>query len=189
MLVEPGDGKIDSQDNSLELGFTEDPEYTLGLNLGFSWKRLSVNTQWTGAWNVSRVLGGVFRYPFYTSNTYERGGLLKYQVYNSWTEENPDPNAKYPRVSLDHGKANNYENTDLYMVDAKYLRLKTLQITYDFDFPFMKKVGLTNLQLGLSGYNLLTFTPFIWGDPETRVDDGPSYPLQRTYTMTLKVGF
>lgn len=183
------DGKIDSQDNTYELGFTEDPEYTLGLNLGFSWKRFSVNTQWTGAWNVSRVLGGVFRYPFYTSSTYENGGLLKYQVYNSWTEDNPDPNAKYPRVSLDHGKVNNYQNSDLYMVDAKYLRLKTLQITYDFDFPFMKKIGLTNLQLGLSGYNLLTFTPFIWGDPETRVDDGPSYPLQRTYTMTLKVGF
>ena len=55
--------------------------------------------------------------------------------------------------------------------------------------PFMKKLGLTNLQLGLSGYNLLTFTPFIWGDPESRVDTGPSYPLQRTYTATLKVGF
>ncbi len=183
------DGKIDSQDVTLELGYTEDPEYTLGVNFGFSWKRLSVNTQWTGAWNVSRVLGGVFRYPFYTASTFERGGLLKYQVDNSWTEENPDPNAKYPRISLDHGKVNNYQNTDLYMVDAKYVRLKTLQITYDFKFPFMKKVGLTNMQLGLSGYNLLTFTPFIWGDPETRVDDGPSYPLQRTYTLTLKLGF
>lgn len=184
-----GDGKIDSQDVTLELGYTEDPEYTIGMNLGFSWKRLSVNTQWTGAWNVSRVLGGNFRYPFYSANTFEEGGLLKYFVENSWTEENPNPNAKYPRVSVEHGKVNNYQNTDLYMVDAKYLRLKTVSITYDFKFPLMKKLGLTNLQLGLSGYNLLTFTPFIWGDPETRVDNGPSYPLQRTYTATLKVGF
>lgn len=184
-----GDGKIGDEDVTLEMGYTEDPEYTIGMNLGFTWKRLSVNTQWTGAWNVSRVLGGVFRYPFYTSQTYEQGGLLKYQVENSWTEENPDPNAKYPRVSLDHGKVNNYQNTDLYSVDAKYLRLKTLQVSYDFMFPFMKKIGLNTMQLSLSGYNLLTFTPFIWGDPETRVDDGPSYPLQRTYTMTLKLGF
>lgn len=184
-----GDGKIDSQDITLEQGYTEDPEYTLGLNLGFSWKRLSVNTQWTGAWNVSRVLGGNFRFPFYSANTYTEGGLLKYIVENSWTEENPDPNARYPRVSVDHGKVNNYANSDLYIVDSKYLRLKTVSITYDFQFPLMKKLGLTNLQLGVSGYNLLTFTPFIWGDPETRVDDGPSYPLQRTYTATLKVGF
>lgn len=35
-----GDGIIDSQDVTLELGYTEDPEYTIGLNLGFSWKRL-----------------------------------------------------------------------------------------------------------------------------------------------------
>ncbi len=184
-----GDGKIDSDDVTLEMGYTEDPEYTVGLNLGFSWKRLSVNSQWTGAWNVSRVLGGVFRYPFYTASTFEQGGLLKYQVENSWTEENPDPNAKYPRVSLEHGKVNNYQNTDLYSVDAKYLRLKTLQVSYNCMFPFVKKLGVTNLQLSLSGYNLLTFTPFIWGDPETRVDDSPSYPLQRTYTVTLKVGF
>ncbi len=184
-----GDGKIDSDDVTLEMGYTEDPEYTIGINFGFSWKRLSFNTQWTGAWNVSRVLGGVFRYPFYTASTFEQGGLLKYQVENSWTEENPDPNAKYPRVSLDHGKVNNYQNTDLYSVDAKYLRLKTLQISYDCLFPFIKRLGVSSLQLSLSGYNLLTFTPFIWGDPETRVDDCPFYPLQRTYTATLKVGF
>lgn len=184
-----GDGVIDSKDLTMELGYTEDPEYTIGVNLGFSWKRLSVNTQWTGAWNVSRVLDGSFRYPFFDGSAYGKGGLLKYMVDNSWTEENPDPNAKYPRVTTDHGKVNNYASSDLYMVDAKYIRLKTVSITYDFKFPFMKKLGLTNLQLGLSGYNLLTFTPFIWGDPESRVDSGPSYPLQRTYTATLKVGF
>ena len=184
-----GDGVIDSKDMTMELGFTEDPEYTIGVNLGFSWKRLSVNTQWTGAWNVTRVLDGNFRYPFWDGSGYGKGGLLKYMVDNSWTEENPDPHAKYPRVTVEHGKQNNYAPSDLYMVDAKYLRLKTVSVTYDFKFPFMKKLGLTNLQLGLSGYNLLTFTPFIWGDPESRVDSGPSYPLQRTYTATLKVGF
>jgi hypothetical protein len=53
----------------------------------------------------------------------------------------------------------------------------------------MKKLGMNSLQASLSGYNLLTFTPFIFGDPETSVSDAPSYPLQRTYTLSIKVGF
>jgi TonB-linked SusC/RagA family outer membrane protein len=185
-----GNGKIDSDDYSYESGkYTDDPEYTIGLNLGFRWKDLSVNTQWTGAWNVSRCISGIFRYPFYTSSTFTQGGLLKYIVDNSWTEDNPDPNARYPRSSFDHGKVNNYAASDLYEEDAKYLRLKTLQINYNFHFSFMKKLGLETLQASLSGYNLLTFTPFIFGDPETSVSDAPSYPLQRTYTLSIKVGF
>jgi hypothetical protein len=55
--------------------------------------------------------------------------------------------------------------------------------------PFMKALGLTQLQLALSGYNLLTVSPYLWGDPETRASNSPSYPLQRSYTISLKVGF
>lgn len=185
-----GDGLIDSDDYSYESGkYTDDPEYTIGVNLGFRYKNFSLNSQWTGAWNVSRLLEGIFRYPFYTSNTFTQGGLLKYVYDNSWSESNPDPTAKYPRATFDHGKINNYASSDLYEEDAKYLRLKTLQMNYDFHFAFMKKLGLNKLQLSLSGYNLLTFTPFIFGDPESSTSDSPGYPLQRTYTLSLKVGF
>lgn len=184
------DGQINSDDYSYEVSkYTDDPEWTVGINLGFSYKNFSLNSQWTGAWNVSRVVDGIFRYPFYTANTFTQGGLLKYVYENSWHEDNPDPSAKYPRATFDHGKVNNYANSTLYEQDAKYLRLKTLQLNYNFHFPFMKKLGLNKLQLSLSGYNLLTFTPFIFGDPETSTNDSPGYPLQRTYTLGLKVGF
>lgn len=181
-------GIIDTNDMSRELSHTQDPEYTIGLNLGFRWKSLEVNTQWTGALNVVRVLDGTFRMPFYSPSSKTQGGLLKYHIDHTWTAENPSQDAKYPRVSQ-NSYVNNYEASTLYAADAKYLRLKTLSVTYDFKFPFMKKLGMDNLQLGLSGYNLLTFTPFIWGDPETNVTISPSYPLQRTFTLTLKVGF
>lgn len=182
-------GVIDSNDQSRELSFTEDPEYTIGMNFGFSWKNLEVNTQWTGAWNVMRILQGTFRRPFYSTNNTEYGGLLKYHIGNTWTEDNPSQSAKYPRVSTESG-SNNYDyNSTLWAQDAKYLRLKTLQIAYNFKFPLMKTLGMKTFQLSLSGYNLLTFTPFIWGDPETRVNVAPSYPLQRTYTLTAKIGF
>jgi hypothetical protein len=48
---------------------------------------------------------------------------------------------------------------------------------------------MNQLQLAFSGYNLLTFTPYKWGDPEARASSSPSYPLQKTYTFSLKVGF
>ena len=182
------DGKIDENDMTRDLGYTDDPEYMIGLNLGFSYKGLSVNTQWTGAWNVSRMIDGVFRKPFMNKTTNNQGGLLRYVVENSWTEENPSQSAKYPRPSWT-SYDNNYATSTLYEQDSKYLRLKTLQISYDFDMPFMKRMGLHQLQLAFSGYNLLTFTPYIWGDPEARATTSPSYPLQKTYSLSLKVGF
>jgi TonB-linked SusC/RagA family outer membrane protein len=182
------DGKVDGNDVVVGMGYTDDPEYIAGLSLGCSWKGFTFNAQMTGAWNVSRLISDVFRRPFTASGNTNYGGLLQYHVDNTWTVDNPDPGAEYPRATWLNANQN-YENSNLYEKDAKYLRLKTIQIAYDFHFPFMKKLGLTNLQLALSGYNLLTFTPYLWGDPETRASNSPSYPLQRTYTASLKIGF
>ena len=181
-------GYIDGNDNSRELGYTDDPEYIAGLSFGFQWKDLSFNAQLTGAWNVTRMLSDVFRQPFYSSNSTTEGGLLQYHVDNTWTEANPSQSSEYPRATTKNA-SQNYATSTLYEKDAKYLRLKTLQVAYDFHFPFMKVLGLNQLQLSLSGYNLLTFSPYKWGDPETRASNAPSYPLQRTYTASLKVGF
>ena len=181
-------GYIDGNDNSRELGYTDDPEYIAGLSFGFQWKDLSFNAQLTGAWNVTRMLSDVFRQPFYSSNSTSEGGLLQYHVDNTWTEANPSQSSEYPRATWTNA-SQNYATSTLYEKDAKYLRLKTLQVAYDFHFPFMKVLGLNQLQLSLSGYNLLTFSPYKWGDPETRASNAPSYPLQRTYTASLKVGF
>ncbi len=182
------DGIIDGNDVVVGTGYTDDPQYIAGLTLGFTWKRLTFNAQMTGAWNVSRLISDVFRRPFANASGTNQGGLLKYHLDNTWTPSNQDPNAEYPRATVLNADQN-YANSDLYEKDAKYLRLKTIQLAYDFQFPLMKKLGLTQLQLSLSGYNLLTFTPYLWGDPETRASNSPSYPLQRTYTASLKVGF
>ena len=147
-----------------------------------------MNAQFTGAWNVSRSISDVFRQPFYSSSSTTEGGLLQYHVDNTWTADNPSQDAEYPRATWANAQ-NNYVTSTLFEKDAKYLRLKTLQIAYDFHFPFMKALGLTQLQLALSGYNLFTITPYKWGDPETRASNAPSYPLQRTYTASLKLGF
>ena len=183
-----GNGMIDPNDMSRDYGYTDDPQYIAGLNLAVYYKDLSVSAQLTGAWDVSRVLGDVFMRPFHNRNTENNGGLLQYHLDNTWTTDNPDPNAEYPRATWDNA-IQNYATSTLWEKDAKYMRLKTLQIAYDFHFPFMKVLGLNQLQLAISGYNLFTITPYKFGDPEARASSTPSYPLQRTYTASLKIGF
>ena len=184
-----GDGKIDPNDMTRDNGYTDDPEYMAGLTLGFNYKRLTFNMQLTGAWNVSRYVTDVFRQPFFCSSNTTQGGLLSYHVNNTWTPgvyESQD--ALYPRATWANAEQN-YAGSDLWEKDAKYLRLKTVSLSYDFINPTFKKIGMNKCEVTLSGYNLLTFTPYKWGDPETRASNAPSYPLQRTYTISLNVGF
>ena len=184
-----GDGKIDPNDMTRDNGYTDDPEYMAGLTLGFNYKRLTFNMQLTGAWNVSRYITDVFRQPFYCSSNTSQGGLLSYHVNNTWTPgvyESQD--ALYPRATWANAEQN-YAGSDLWEKDAKYLRLKTVSLSYDFINPTFKKIGMNKCEVTLSGYNLITFTPYKWGDPETRASNAPSYPLQRTYTISLNVGF
>ena len=197
VTLKPGDpifvdldknGVIDANDQSRDYGYTDDPQYIAGLNLALYYKQFSFSAQLTGAWAVSRVLGDVFRRPFQNRSTVLDGGLLQYHLDNTWTVDNPDPDAEYPRATWDNANQN-YAGSTLFEKDAKYLRLKTIQIAYDFKFPFMKALGLTQLQLALSGYNLFTLTPYKFGDPEARASTTPSYPLQRTYTASIKLGF
>lgn len=119
-----GNGVINENDMSRDYGYTDDPEYIAGLNLGFKWKDLSVNMQFTGAWNVSRYLSDVFMRPFHGRTTEVQGGLLKYHLDHTWTVDNPSQDAEYPRVTNLNG-TQNYATSTLYEKDAKYLRLKT----------------------------------------------------------------
>lgn len=178
-----GDGVIDNNDR-IHQGYTNLPEYTYGINLGFEWKGFDLSMQWTGAWNTSRLLEDVFREPLGDSNS---RGLVLDQFKRRWTPENKD-NARWPRPSLTE-KRNNIRESDLYLINAKYLRLKSLEIGYSFRMPFMKKLRMENLRVYANGYNLLTFDDFDFGDPESKTSSRPAYPLTRSFTFGLKVGF
>jgi len=183
-----GDGMINSEDMSYANGYTDDPKYLLGLIGGFNYKNFSFSMQWTGAWDVSRVLSDVFMKPFTSNSSQSQGGLLSYHVYNTWTEDNPSQDAKYPRATWT-AAANNYRGSTLFEVKSNYLRLKSIELAYDLSLPFMERINLNSCIVSLSGYNLLTFTDFMWGDPESRASNAPTYPLQKSYSLSLKLGF
>lgn len=179
------DGKLDGNDATRDIGFTDLPEYTAGLNLGFSWKNFDFSMQWTGAWNVDRMLSE-FRQPLGDT---QNKGLLLYQYENTWRSSEDSYTAKFPRITVTNRKNNFEKGSDLYLINASYLRLKNIEIGYNFDFPFMRKLKLNSCRMYVNGYNLLTFTAFDWGDPESRQSDRPNYPLTRVFNIGLKLGF
>ena len=179
------DGKLDGNDATRDIGFTDLPDYTAGLNLGFSWKNFDFSMQWTGAWTVDRMLSE-FRQPLGDT---QNKGLLLYQYENTWRSSEDSYTAKFPRITATNRKNNFEKGSDLYLINASYLRLKNIEIGYNFDFPFMRKLKLNSCRMYVNGYNLLTFTAFDWGDPESRQSDRPNYPLTRVFNIGLKLGF
>ena len=57
--------------------------------------------------------------PTFTDRTNsDQGGLLEYMLDHTWTPENPNPNAEYPRATFIND-TNNYAESTLWEKDAK----------------------------------------------------------------------
>lgn len=178
------DGIVDGNDKGME-GYADRPEYTFGLNAGFNWKGFSFSMQWAGATNVSRMYDIEYRIPY--TNAGKRG-LLTYFYDGCWTPEN-QLGAVYPRAS-ETSESWNSEPSTLWLVDASYLRLKSLNIGYTFNNkPVLKKIGINSLTLTFSGYNLLTFSPLKYLDPESVPNRFGDYPLIKVYSFGLNLNF
>lgn len=181
-------GKIDANDRTY-LGYsTQRPEYVFGFDYGFNWKGWDFSMQWTGATHVSRNLETEYRIPFSPNG---KRALLQFHADERWTEETA-ATATMPRFS-DNSKSLNYDvNSSLWVRDASYIRLKNIQLGYTFrNSPFLKKLGLSNVNLYVSGYNVLTFDKLKFVDPEAPTNGGNSnqYPISKMYTMGLKLNF
>lgn len=179
-----GDGVVDGNDRGVT-GYAARPEYMSGVNTGFNWKGWNFSMQWVGATNVSRMMDIEYRIPF--TNAGKRG-LLTYFYDGSWTPEN-QLNALYPRPA-EESESWNSEPSTLWLQDASYIRLKSLNLGYTFGAsPFLSKLGISSMGVTLSGYNLLTFSPLKYLDPESNPDRFGDYPLVKLYSLGINVNF
>ena len=141
--------------------------------------------QWTGATHVDKMLEIEYRIPF--TNAGKRG-LLQYFYNDCWTPEN-QLEAKLPRASK-NSMSWNSEPSTLWLRDASYLRLKTVSLSYTFQNKmWLKPLGIKSLELSLTGYNLLTFSPMDILDPESLATNNGGYPLVKNYSLGLNVNF
>ncbi|MDT0678332.1 SusC/RagA family TonB-linked outer membrane protein [Autumnicola musiva] len=181
-----GDGVVNGNDQKA-IGYPEYPQYVFGANLGLNYKSLDFSMQWAGATNVSRVLDfAPHRVPF------GGGGQLsiaKYQWEERWTPERGQQ-AGYPRLSLNaRGRRIQYDS-DYWLRDASYLRLKSAELGYNLHKNFLDNIGLSQARIYLSGYNLLTFSSLTFVDPEqTGNPQQAQYPLMKIYNLGVNVQF
>ena len=179
-----GDGIIDQNDQK-PLGYTTTPELTYSLNMSFHWKHLDFSMLWTAADHVSRTLNGYFRAQFGSTNT---SALTQWVADNSWTEDNTD--AILPRISFTN-RVHNNRDSQAWMIDSKYARLKNAEIGYTISNP--QKMHFFNyVRIYLSGQNLLTFSNFDGNDPEapgSGLDYGVRYPMTRVFNIGAQLNF
>jgi len=187
-LDKDNDGIIDVNDESYIGNSTTRPEYILGLNYGIRWKGWYLNMQWVGVENVSRNLSTEYRIPFSPSG---KRALFKYHADNRWTPKTAST-ATMPRFS-DVSKSLNYKvNSTLWLKDASYIRLKNAQLGYNFTKGrLLTKLGLQNINLYASGYNLLLFDSLDIVDPEASTSGGRAnqYPVSKMFTAGVKLSF
>lgn len=179
-----GDGIITSADITA-ISYPKYPQITYGINGGLNYKNFDFSFLFQGAARVSIELTDEFIIP-YSNN----GTVLEYMWHERWTTETANT-ATYPRmVSFPTRDHNNFMPSSLWVRDASYLRLKNVDLGYTFSRgPFMSKIGIDNLRIGLNGVNLITFTPLTVCDPEARSGRAQLDPLMKLYNLTLNVQF
>jgi hypothetical protein len=177
-----GDKKIDQNDITA-IGNTNYPQLSYGINYGISYKGFDVSMTWAGAAKTSRMLDDVFRYPFGQTN---QRSLMRYFVTDTWTQKGDA--AKYPAISFVN-RSNNYYDSDLWLRDASYLRLKNVEVGYSFPKKVLNRMHLGSLRVYATGYNLLTFDKLDVIDPESKSAARANYPLVMVINFGVKVGF
>ena len=177
------DGVIDSDDVT-HVGYPTRPEFSGAFSAGFTYKNFEISMLWNFAWNTSRYLQDTFRIPFGATNT---RALLQSMFDDRWTPETAST-ATLPRASF-ASKINNYADSDLWLADASYLRLKNIEIAYKLNIPFLKKAGIKQFRIFGSGYNLLTIDKLKIADPESNTGHNPEYPVMKVFNLGLRVGF
>src|SRR5690606_23247850 len=134
-------------------------------------------------------------------NSFQRGSNQFADLYgNYWTAKNPNPNAKYPKVS----SSSQISDSDRFVKDGSYFRVKSLRLAYNIPVKQMAVGFIENAQIYLLCTNMLTLTTYPGIDPDvntagtdsnsissritTGVDES-SYPINKLYSAGLKFIF
>ena len=183
----PGDIKYKDQDGDhvitandrIYVKSSAYPDFSMSLSLGFSYKGLFMNAMLQGVAGYKQQINELY--------TLESGSLQRFQRYHltdTWTEDNPD--AAYPRIKFASKNDNNRRESDFWIRNCNYLRLRSLTIGYALPAKLLQKKKINSVSIALQGSNLFTISSLENGiDPESL----RGYPIQRSYGLTLNFGF
>jgi len=123
------------------------------------------------------------------AGTSSTGYINQFSAYR-WTPATADE-ALYPRLTITD-RANNTQNSDFWLRNGDFLRLKHIELGYSLSANTIKKLKISQCRLFVSGYNLLTFDklgglPIDAEIPEAGYNS--SYPALATFVLGLNLKF
>jgi TonB-linked SusC/RagA family outer membrane protein len=158
------------------------PKYTFGMTTDLNYGAFSLNILLQGAAQVDTRLSGALS----ELGIFE-GFTHKIVTDNFWTPQRTDAKFPLPRKGDDR----NVRTSDRQIIDGSYLRLKNIQLMYNIPSNIIKKVGVSNARVFVSGTNLLTFSKLNeWNlDPEAESGRGIYYPQTSLYNLGFNLNF
>lgn len=131
----------------------EVPDFTYGINLSMNYANFEFSVLGQGVSGADVAFEVYQVHPFFHGQDNPRAYHL-----GRWTEENPNPNAIYPRIytaSSPHTTYNRAFN-EYHIFDADYFRIKTLSFGYNMPKNVITRLGLSSLKVYITGENLFT---------------------------------
>ena len=166
-----GDGKTDGSDQVMISPYGTTPRIQYGLGMNVTYKKFDFGVFFNGSAKRTIMISGIS--PFGQSDY----NVMQFIADDYWSESNPNPNAKYPRLGLTSSQtANNTVASTYWMRNGNFIRFKTLELGYKFKYG----------RVYLNGDNIAVFSPFKLWDPELSWN---AYPLQRTFNIGVQLNF
>jgi len=179
------DGVIDENDVQ-PIGRGKTPEIMYGLTLNAQWKGIDLTVFFQGAGNFNALLSNDMAHPLYNGSNTPTAFMDRWHHEDIYDTSSPWVPGKYPSTYAS-GKQNNRRVSSFWLQNSSYLRLKELQIGYTLPKNWIQRVGLENVRVFLSGFNLLTFTGMELLDPEAEGGPGRYYPQLKVISFGLNV--
>lgn len=178
-----GDNNIAESDRVIQ--GSNIPKLTYQFNTNLSYKRFSVSAFFQGIGRVYTYTERIGAMPFWFGTS-----VTKEWLTDAWTPDNP--NATLPIITTFEGStAENFRDSNFWLKNASYLRMKNVQFNYDLPVNWLTKVGIKKAKLFVNGQNLLTFTPLKGFDPEKNLNGTNFYefPTVKTFTAGFNLTF
>jgi TonB-linked SusC/RagA family outer membrane protein len=191
--VDPATGKYQFSDHTGKITSSPDydtdmtelrsyaPQYYGGFENTFSWKGFELDL----LFQLVKQKREAYTFGY---GPYQPGKRLRNQpasLLNRWQKEGDITNIE--RFSADFSIYDQYNYvslSDANFIDASYIRLKNVSLSYQLPANWTSKMRLTNCKLAIQGQNLLTFTNYTGIDPETNIN-----PVLKVLNCSLQVGF
>lgn len=193
-----GDGVINELD-MVPLTHSTYPLTMYGAGGEFRYKKLTLGLLFKGTGKTSFFYNGMGYIPFYNGT---EGNVLNMVAdpSNRWIPldyaiehgidlslaENPE--ARFPRLQYGNN-TNNSQRSTFWEGDSRYLRLQEVTLNYNINPNFMRKIGISSMDLQFVGTNLHIWDSVKIFDPEQAKDNGRAYPIPSTYSLQVYINF